>query len=292
MTTEELAYLGIEKLKMRFQNKINPEEYFLAYSGGLDSHLLYWFLKEVLHDNSIKIVSVNTYREHNEIRARMYRYADVILYPTMKMREIKEKYGIPCFTKFQDDYIHRYQKGSRTPHTMSCIYGIGTTKFKLNNTAKTKLLDGSLHKVSDKCCKYTKKEPVRRYEKNTGLKPIIAVRGAESILRKNAYRTCLDPKGRFTPLYDFSDEMVNAIYEIYSIEKPKVYEVLNRTGCIGCPYGRNILKELSIVTPAQRKYAIDSFGESYSALGVNINNIKNGNPTLTEVIEKRRMQDV
>ena len=63
MTTEELAYLGIEKLKMRFQNKINPEEYFLAYSGGLDSHLLYWFLKEVLHDNSIKIVSVNTYRE-------------------------------------------------------------------------------------------------------------------------------------------------------------------------------------------------------------------------------------
>jgi hypothetical protein len=221
----------------------------------------------------------------------MYRYADVILYPTMKMSEIKEKYGIPCFTKFQDDYIHRYQKGSRTPHTMSCIYGSGTI-YKLNKTAKTKLLDGSLHKISDKCCKYTKKEPVRRYEKQTGLKPIIAVRGAESILRKNAYRTCLDSRGRFTPLYDFSDEMVCAIYEIYSIEKPKVYEVLNRTGCIGCPYGRNILKELSIVTPAQRKYAIDSFGESYSALGVNINNIKNGNPTLTEVIEKRRMQDV
>ena len=70
------------------------------------------------------------------------------------------------------------------------------------------------------------------------------------------------------------------------------HEVLNRTGCIGCPYGRNIVKELSIVTPAQRKYAIDSFGESYSVLGVNVKQHKNGNPTLTEVIEKRRMQDV
>lgn len=271
MTSEELAYLGIEKLRMRFQNKINTEEYYLSYSGGRDSHLLYWLIKEILKDNSIKIVAVNTYREHNEIRARMYRYADVIIYPTMKMREIKEKYGIPCFTKFQDEIIQRYQKGSRAPYTMSHIYGIGTTKFKLNNTAKTKLLDGSLHKVSNKCCKYTKKIPLLKYEKKTGLKPIIAVRGAESLSRENAYRTCLDTKGRFTPLYDFSDEMVNAIYEIYTIEKPKVYEVLNRTGCIGCPYGRNTLEELSIVTPAQRKYAIDSFGESYSVLGVKIN---------------------
>ena len=35
MTNKELAYLGIEKLRMRFQNKINPEEYYLSYSGGL-----------------------------------------------------------------------------------------------------------------------------------------------------------------------------------------------------------------------------------------------------------------
>jgi hypothetical protein len=28
MNTEELAYLGIEKLRMRFEKKINPEEYY------------------------------------------------------------------------------------------------------------------------------------------------------------------------------------------------------------------------------------------------------------------------
>jgi 3'-phosphoadenosine 5'-phosphosulfate sulfotransferase (PAPS reductase)/FAD synthetase len=273
MNNEELAMLGIGKLRMRFQNKIEPEEYYLSYSAGLDSHLLYWFIKEILHDNCIKIVAVNTYREHNEIRARMYKNADVVLYPIMKMKKIKEKYGIPCFTKFQDEIIGRYQKGSRAPYTMSRIHGIGTAKFKLNNTAKTKLLDGSLHKVSNKCCKYTKKEPLRRFEKKTGLKPIIAVRGAESLSRENAYQTCLDTKGRFTPMYDFSDEIVNAIYEVYQIEKPKVYEVLDRTGCIACPYGlhgKNTLKELAMVTPAPRKYAIDSFGESYKVLGLKV----------------------
>ena len=250
MTKEELAYLGLEKLRMRFQNKINPEEYYLSYSAGMDSHLILWFIKKILKENSIKIVSVNTFREHNEIRKRMYQYADVALYPTMKMQEIKKNYGMPCFSKFQDEIIKRYQKGSRSAYTLSRVNGTGQvksknpeskvkTKFKLNNTAKTKLLDGSLHKVSGECCKYTKKEPLHKFEKQTKLKPIIGVRGAESSTRKNAYQACLTKEGKFTPLYDFADETVNAIYEIYNIEKPDVYNVLDRTGCIACPYGRN-----------------------------------------------------
>lgn len=280
MTKEELAYLGIEKLRMRFQNKINPEKYYLSYSGGLDSHLILWFIKKILKENSIKIVSVNTYREHNEIRDRMYKNADLVLYPTMKMQEIKKLYGMPCFSKFQDEIIRRYQKGSRAAYTMSRINGTGEvkkpnpekkskTKFKLNNVARTKLLDDTLHKVSGECCKYSKKEPLKLFEKKSGLKPIVAVRGAESATRKNAYQTCLTTDGKFTPLYDFTNEMVNAIYQIYNIEKPDVYNVLDRTGCIACPYGRNIEKELDIVTQAQRQYAIDSFKESYDVLGVN-----------------------
>lgn len=33
------------RLRDRFK-KINPKEYFLSYSGGKDSHFLYWFIKE------------------------------------------------------------------------------------------------------------------------------------------------------------------------------------------------------------------------------------------------------
>ena len=272
-TTEELATLGIRKLELRFQTKINPDEYCLSYSGGLDSELLRWFIKEYLKEKSIRVVSVNTYREHNEIRQRMYKYADDVLYPVMLMPEIKERYGMPCFTKRQDEMIDRYQRGSRSPHTMSWIYPPGPTKYKLNKTAKTRLLNGTLPKISKECCTYTKRYPLTLYQAKTGLKPIIAVRGAESISRKNSFQTCLNKNGEFRPIYDFSDEMISAIYQVYQIEKPKIYDILDRTGCIGCPYGLhggNTLKELNMVTPAQRKYAIDSFGESYKVLGLNV----------------------
>lgn len=33
-------------LSTKFQ-KINPDEYYLSYSGGKDSHFLYWFIKNI-----------------------------------------------------------------------------------------------------------------------------------------------------------------------------------------------------------------------------------------------------
>ena len=60
----------LEDLKSKF-TKINYNDYYLSYSGGRDSHLLYWFIKEYLKDTKIKIVSVNTRMEHPEILRRM-----------------------------------------------------------------------------------------------------------------------------------------------------------------------------------------------------------------------------
>ena len=175
----------LKDLESKFK-KIDKSKYYLSYSGGKDSHFLYWFIKEYLHDDEIEIVSVNTYMEHQEILKRILENADRILLPAMKPFEIKEKYGSPCFSKIQDEYIERYQKGCRTDSLMMHIYGyvfVGnndikyTTLFKLNNTAKDLLLSNKLHKVSPKCCKYLKKEPFKQFEKQTGKKAILGVRG-------------------------------------------------------------------------------------------------------------------
>lgn len=161
----------LEDLKIKF-NKIDFDKYYLGYSGGKDSHFLYWFIKEYLKDNKIKIVSVNTYMEHQEILKRMYKNADIVLYPKLKPQEIKEKYGIPCFSKWQDEMIWRYQNGSRRPYLIERITGIHKDtgekvigRFKLNKTAKELLLNGSLHKISPKCCEYLKKKPFKEFEK-------------------------------------------------------------------------------------------------------------------------------
>lgn len=271
MEKKEIAELYLAKLRIRFETKIESDEYYLSYSGGKDSHLIYWYLKEILKNTEVPIVGVNTRMEHKEIKNRILKNCDKVLYPKLKPFDIKEQYGIPCFTKWQDGQIDRYQRGSRCKSVMESVTGENRISFKLNKTAKRLLLNGELHRVSPNCCKYTKKVPMEEYGVQTGRKPITGVRGAESATRKKGYKSCLSKNGMFTPLYDFPDWAVDAIYEVYNIETPDVYELLDRTGGAGCPYGNhggNTETELTIVTPAQKSFLIELFRESYDVLGI------------------------
>ena len=279
MSDEEFYLLD---LKSKF-DKIKPNTYYLSYSGGKDSHFLYWFIKEYLKRDDIKIVGINTYMEHHEIRDRILKNSDKVLYPKLKPFEIKEKYGSPCFSKTQDDYIDRYQKGCRTKSLMVRINKekwvgrdgiIRPQKWGLNNKARELLLSGKLHRVSPKCCYYLKKKTAHDFEKETGLKPILGVRGSESIMRKAQYKSCFTKDKKFTPLHDLSDDLLNRIYKKYKIEIPKVYEIVSRTGCMGCPYGSykgETEKELALLNENQFKFVCKYFKESYEVLGINTN---------------------
>lgn len=270
------ATFYLEDLKTKFA-KINPKEYYLSYSGGKDSHLLYWFIKEYAPQyKDIPVISVNTYMEHPEIRKRMYDLADKVLLPTMKPFEIKEKYGIPCFSKMQDDFINRYQKGSRCKSVMERINGVNSsgrswTKYRLNKKARELLLSNKLHRISPNCCKYLKKEPFKKYEKENNVKAILGVKGAESILRKGKYTSCFTKDKKFTPLYDLTDGLEEEIYKKYNIEIPDIYKYIKRTGCMGCPYGSHAgdtEKELELLDDKQHKFVCEYFKESYEVLGI------------------------
>lgn len=283
---DEVEFYLID-LKSKFRKLKNAggyDKYYLSYSGGKDSHLLYWFIKEYAYPEfkDIKIVGINTYMEHHEIRERILKNSDIILQPKLKPFEIKEKYGSPCFSKMQDDFIDRYQRGSRCKSVMERINGYDEsgrswTKFRLNAKARELLLNNKLHKISPKCCKYLKKEPARLFEKETGLKAILGVRGQESALRKSKYKTCFTKNKKFTPLHDLSDEMLDKIYKKYNIEIPQVYSSICRTGCMGCPYGTykgDTEKELLLINDNQFKFVCEYFKESYKVLGIDIEYIK------------------
>ena len=279
MSDEEFYLLD---LKSKF-DKIKPNTYYLSYSGGKDSHFLYWFIKEYLKRDDIKIVGINTYMEHHEILQRILKNSDIVLIPKMKPFEIKEKYGSPCFSKIQDDFIDRYQRGSRTKSLMERIGSrkfkgkdgkIHSSSFKLNELARTTLLSGQLHRVSPKCCYYLKKKTAHDFEKETGLKPILGIRGAEGALRKAQYKSCFSKDGKFTPLHDLSNELLESVIKKYNIEVPEVYKHIQRTGCMGCPYGRymgDTKKELALLNDRQRKFVIEYFKESYKVLGIDTN---------------------
>ena len=263
-------------LQKRFETKIGKEnycKYYLSYSGGKDSHFLYWFIKEYLHDSDTEIVGCNTGFEIPEIRDRILKYSDTVLHPAKHRWDIKENYGIPCYSKQQDEYIYRYQRGSRSENTMKAINGENVF-FNLNKKAREKLLSGELHKVSNRCCIYNKEVPMQRYSKQTGKNAIMGVRGSESKTRDAKYNQCLKKNGDFTPIYDFSDKLMNDIYEAYDIEIPSCYNYLTRTGCAGCPYGKNVNLELSLLPRLQRMNAIKYFKESYDAKGIDYENFQ------------------
>ena len=99
----------LEDLKSKF-TKIDPDQYYLAYSGGRDSHFLLWFIREYLHETRIPAVFNNTGMEIPEIRDRALANADVVLKPALKHFEIKEKFGIPLNTKASDRWVWEYQR--------------------------------------------------------------------------------------------------------------------------------------------------------------------------------------
>ena len=268
------------ELKRRF-NEIEPSKYYLSYSGGRDSHFLWFFMRVWLKDNdpemwerfkAVDVVSINTRMEHNQILNRMMKNSDVIVLPDVKPFEYKADIGIPCFTKMQDSMIRRYQKGNRSYSTMKFVHGIDTDRFKLNKTAREALLNGTLHKVGD-CCKVLKKDPINKYAAKTGRHPIIGVRQSESLLRKVNYKSYMTNLGKFTPIFDLTEDMLKAIEKEFNIEVPEIYKVLHQTGCMGCPYGRNILEELKTLPKARRDFTIALFKESYDVKRVKYNTL-------------------
>lgn len=287
------AEFYLEDLKSKF-SKIDPSKYYLAYSGGRDSHFLLWFIREYLKEERIVPVFENTGMEIPEIRDRALANAQVILKPTLKHAEIKEKYGIPLNTKASDEWVYRYQSkreqgisdedmpGWIQYYALRQVDAIeqGRKTGRLSFTVVNKktcsaMRGGYLHKVSNKCCEFLKKKPSRNYEKESGKVPIIGIMGSESWRRKNNFKGCFTSKGHFTPLWDLTEELRNEIENEFDIPVPSVYQYVQQTGCVGCPYGQhgkghgfaNTNLELSLCSQGQRKFILDYFKESYEFKG-------------------------
>lgn len=266
------------RLRERF-SQIDPKKYYLAYSGGKDSHLLLWFIREYAKIDGITVMGVITRLEHIQIADRIKKNCDVIMMSKLEPMEIKRLYGSPCFSKIQDEFIRRYQSGSRSANTMRFILGENQI-FKLNKKARELLLNNQLPKVSSYCCKYLKREPANRFAKESKLKGIIGVRGDEGKTRKARYKSSFNKDGTFTPIWDLSDELERQIYKKYDIELPEIYKYVDRTGCMGCPYAkrcvgdvRNIEKELLLADEKLFRFACQFFEESYKVLGVDTQEI-------------------
>lgn len=106
-----------------------------------------------------------------------------------------------------------------------------------------------------------------------GRKAIIGIMGSESKRRAgmlNKSTSCFTKSGHFYPIHDLTADMRNRIEKYYGIEVPKIYDYVDQTGCVGCPYGiykfdaTNVNFALNLQSESRRNFILEYFKESYA----------------------------
>lgn len=117
--------------------------------------------------------------------------------------------------------------------------------------------------ISSKCCTYAKKKVSKEYTKNLKADLIvIGVRQAEGGIRATAYKNCYSHNSKqhadqYRPIFWYTDEDKAYYEEHFGIRHSDCYTKygLRRTGCVGCPYNRNIDEDMKAIQAYEPKLA-------------------------------------
>lgn len=127
--------------------------------------------------------------------------------------------------------------------------------------------------ISNKCCHYAKKLVASRFKKNGDFRlNMFGVRKAEGGARKSAYKTCFnegeDGIDDYRPIFWYLADTKLTYENHYCVKHSKCYTEygLKRTGCAGCPYGRDVeteLEAMKMFEPNLYKAVNNIFSDAY-----------------------------
>lgn len=244
---------------------------YVSFSGGKDSTVLLHIARQLYPD--IPAVFVNTGLEYPEIQSFAKRQDNVtVVRPKMQFSEVISRYGYPLISKEVAESI----RGARA---MSATTG-NVMRQRKKLQGKQEDYNGQFClekwlplsevpvKMSQDCCRVMKKNPGKKYTKESKLHAITATMADESRLRKLAWmRTgcnAFDGKIRSAPMSFWTEQDVLRYIVQNDLEICSVYgdvvavdELGNeydpkgllmdgcrlrctecqRTGCIFCAYG-------------------------------------------------------
>lgn len=234
---------------------------YVSFSGGKDSTVLLHIARQ-LYPN-IEAVFIDTGLEFPEIREFVKTFDNVTWVKSeMNFRDIIKTYGYPMISK----EVSRYISVSRR-----CPNGKTAMKFNANNphdakyggrfsVVKWSKLVNSEIPISHKCCDIMKKKPVKKYEKASGNKAILAIMASESNLRKNAWlangcNAFNAKRPTSQPMSFWTEQDVLEYLRRYKVPYASVYGDIvsengklettgrKRTGCVFCGFGAHSEKE-------------------------------------------------
>lgn len=129
-----------------------------------------------------------------------------------------------------------------------------SSMFDINHNPGLKdfiMLNPPKFAISNKCCKYAKKDLIHNMIKEMDCKlNIVGVRKAEGGARATAYKNCYscdnEVVDQYRPIFWYSNRDKEEYKQYCGIQNSDCYEIygMKRTGCAGCPYALGLKQEI------------------------------------------------
>jgi 3'-phosphoadenosine 5'-phosphosulfate sulfotransferase (PAPS reductase)/FAD synthetase len=239
----------------------NPNLAKLSYSGGRDSHLLLFLIRNILNYNNDQFPAIyaKTHNEFAEIRHRIEEQDITILDGGHKIFKVFETEGLPLFGKqFSKYYNDLYIKHWNVK--------ISNETIEKDYKKRCEWVNSCGLCLSEKCCKLIKEDVLNKNKARiVGLR--IDEGGRRSTGKNKEYDFCVkNSKILFKPIFDVSNSELAEMEKALKVELLNIYNYLDRTGCVMCGFGtkKQIAEKINYLRwyePARAKFYIKYFKE-------------------------------
>lgn len=257
-----------------------------SISGGQDSDIILDIVYKCDINNKVEYVWFDTGLEYEATKKHLKylegKYDIEILRskPKKPIPTACNQYGQPFLSKQVSEFLMRLQRHNfqweddtfenlliKYPKCKSALqWWCNKNKSLMLNIDKNKYLkefimhNPPLFSISNKCCLYAKKDISHSliHERQYDLL-ITGIRRNEGGVRKIAYKNCFnindDVCDHYRPIFFYNDSDKEEYLNFYNIKNSDCYEKygLLRTGCAGCPFGRNFEFELNVLQQFEPK---------------------------------------
>lgn len=244
---------------------------YISFSGGKDSTVLLHLVRKLYPE--VPAVYIDTGLEYPEIREFVKTIDNVILLrPKMPFNKVIEKYGYPVISKEQSQFICQFKNAKSEKTKLTRWNGNKYGRGKISE--RWKYLVNAPFKISDQCCDIMKKNPAKKYEKETGRYAFIGKMAVESAKRTQDYlktgcNAFTNKRPISTPLGFWREQDIWDYLHKFNVPYSKIYDMgFERTGCMFCAYGvhleegENRFQRMQKTHPYQYEYCMKKLGLS------------------------------
>lgn len=171
---------------------------YVSFSGGKDSTVLLDIVRNECGYKDIPAVFVDVPTQYPELRDFAKKYDNIIiLRPHISFMEVCEKYGFPLISKDVSQAVFDVKTQARLSgreyrdaplwHRNFDENSEYCKKYPQYSDARYDYFFDADFDISHKCCNVMKKDPAKKYEKETGRKAILGIMTEESQLRRTSW---------------------------------------------------------------------------------------------------------